>query len=425
MDMACGLRPDQVALNSPHIVGVHLPSWVTANPSNGLLEAHAVAGFLYIMAAAIQVAATYGKKGLLPLVVNLSYGVNHGPHNGSSLFERTIDFLIGLWSAPITMVLPAGNDHLARCHAGFELAAGGTRHLQWRVLPDDATHSFLEIWLPAGGKVSVTVSTPDGTVLGTINAGNAPLVWKPPWASVPLLRVKYPGTPSFGGRIKISVALAPTTSLDPATMPVAPSGTWQIAVENVGGAQVSIDSWIWRDHSPFGYPIRGRQSRFEDPLYKRFDEPKGNLYEVDDVLSAYVKRDGSMNGLATGSKPAVVGGCRQSNLRAAPYSAGGLTPGARGGPDVTSWSEWSVACRGMLATGTRSRSVIAVNGTSVAAPQVTRWIAEQMTNANPSDRAAVVTKGALHPTPDILAKRGGSGHIPGYSPIEVDRWVPR
>ena len=420
MDLACGLGPDDVLVNSPHIVGVQLPSRVTADPSGGELQAHAFGAFVYILFAAIKVSTTYG-TGLLPVVVNLSYGVNHGPHDGSSLFERALDSLTTLWSAfaPVTMVLPAGNDHLTRCHASFQLPPAGTQILQWRVLPDDATQSLLDIWLPGGGKVSVTVSTPDQTVLGTINAGNAPLEWQPPGASVPLLRVKYPGTPAAGGRIKISVALAPTTSLDPTTTPVAPSGTWLIAVKNVGAAPLGIDSWIWRDHSPFGYPIRGRQSRFDDPAYERFDS-KGKLSEVD-VGASYIRREGSINGIATGSTPAVVGGCRRSDLLSAPYSAGGPTLGARVGPDVTSWSEWSVACHGVLATGTRSRSVVAVNGTSVAAPQVTRWIAEQMTDANPSNRAAVVAEGALHPTPDILPKRGGSGHIPGYSAIEVDR----
>jgi hypothetical protein len=71
----------------------------------------------------------------------------------------------------------------------------------------------------------------------------------------------------------------------------------------------------------------------------------------------------------------------------------------------------------MLAGGTRSRSVVAMNGTSVAAPQVTRWIADRMAQGYPGNRAAVAAEGALHPTPGIPAKRGGSGYIPGYSSV--------
>jgi hypothetical protein len=420
MDLACGLTLADVAVDSPHLIGVHLPSRVTADPSGGKLEAHAFGAFLYVLVAAKQVATTYN-MGSLPCVANLSYGVNHGPHDGSSLFERAIDFLIALWSSivtPVMMVLPAGNSHLTRCHAHFQLAPGGAQTLQWRVLPDDATPSFLELWLPGGGQVQVTVKTPDQTVLGPIHAGDSPFAW----GAGPLLRVQYPGTPEFGGRIKIFLALAPTTTLDPTTTPAAPSGTWQIIVTNVNASSLWIDSWIWRDDNPFGYSIRGRQSRFEDPSYERFD-PKGHPSEVDNAAS-HVKRDDSINGIATGSQPVVVGACRRSDLASAPYSAGGPTLGARSGPDVTAWAEWSVACHGMLASGTRSGSVVAVNGTSVAAPQVTRWIADRMAHGYTGDRPAVAAEGAVHPTPNIPSKRGGSGYVPGYSCIEVERRAP-
>src|SRR5262249_22107854 len=140
----------------------------------------------------------------------------------------------------------------------------------------------------------------------------------------PLLKVSYPAVPAFGARNVISFWLAPTTTLKPGT-PVAPSGTWRIKVTNVGATSLWIDSWIWRDDTPFGYPIRGRQSRFEDARYEgtRFDS-QGRLSEVDDP-SSYIRRDGSINGIATGRRTVVIGGCRLSDLKAAPYSAGGPT----------------------------------------------------------------------------------------------------
>jgi hypothetical protein len=430
MDWACGLDLSKVAADSPRIIGVQLPSQVTANPQGGMLGAYAFVALLYILNRADQVAASYG-SGPLPVVVNLSYGVNHGPHDGTSLLERAIDTVTVLRRLvkPLTMVLAAGNSHLTRCHAHFKLdpVVTPSHTLEWRVLPDDATTSHLEIWLPydAGTKqVEVEVETPDHTHLGPVQEGDPLLLWPSPMT--PLLAVWYPGAPAFGARNVISLSLAPTTSLGSNT-PVAPSGPWRIKVTNVGGTALWLDSWILRDDTPFGYPIRGRQSRFEDPLYERFDS-QGRPSEVD-LLASYVKRDSSINGIATGRETVVIGGCRRSDLVSARYSAGGPTlkpsaiqPAPRLGPDATAVAEWSVACRGMLASGTRSRSIVSVNGTSVSAPQVTRFIAGTMALGNAGDRTEVATEGANNPTPKIPAKRGNYGYVdPQYAPIKVER----
>jgi hypothetical protein len=432
MDQACGLDLESVLPNSPCIIGVQLPNAVTADPSGTHLDAFVFSALWYILSRADSVASKYG-SGRLPVVVNLSYGRNQGPHDGTSAFEAAIDLMTRQRSAikPFTVVLPAGNSHLTRGHARFRLypRVARARTLEWRVLPDDATPSILEIWLPAGARaaqVTLQVVTPDGT---TIPAIQAPFFGKP--SGAPWLDVAFPGSSVGSGRISIALTLLPTTILH-ATKPVAPSGTWLITLTNAGPTSLLIDSWIARDDTPFGYPIRGRQSRFEDPLYElhRFD-PQGRLSEVD-TPSSYVKRDGSINGLATGTTTAVIGGNRHSDFASARYSAGGPTiaprtvlPPPRRGPDATAAAEFSVASVGMLASGMRSRSVIAVNGTSVAAPQVTRWIASRMARRYSGNRAAVAAQGARIPTPKIPASRGNRGDVdPKYSPIKVDRHAP-
>src|SRR5262249_20725419 len=154
---------------------------------------------------------------------------------GTALFERAVDALTRLRRtvAPFTVVLPAGNSHLTRCHAHFRVRPGSasSRTLEWRVLPDDATQSLLEIWLPYNAgptQIVVEVWAPDGTRLGSIQAGGQDIKWPPPPAR-PLLKVSYPAVPAFGARNVISFWLAPTTTLKPGT-PVAPSGTWRIKV---------------------------------------------------------------------------------------------------------------------------------------------------------------------------------------------------
>jgi hypothetical protein len=76
----------------------------------------------------------------------------------------------------------------------------------------------------------------------------------------------------------------------------------------------------------------------------------------------------------------------------------------------------SVALHGLLAAGTRTGSVVAMRGTSVAAPQITRRISELMTSALASDRAAVQAAAAAAdpkaPGPGSpLRERIGAGRI--------------
>jgi hypothetical protein len=62
------------------------------------------------------------------------------------------------------------------------------------------------------------------------------------------------------------------------------------------------------------------------------------------------------------------------------YSADGfdVSRGGKLGPDVSAVADRSRALSGVLAAGTASGSRVAVTGTSVAAPQVARWCAEEI-----------------------------------------------
>src|SRR3546814_3731241 len=111
----------------------------------------------------------------LPLVINFSFGINAGPHDGTDLLDTLIAEIEDSVQRPLRLVLPAGNSNLARCHA---VLPGGDREvhtLPWRLLPDDRTASYPEIWLPHRGPqppdlVAVEVRTPDGTASARVSA---------------------------------------------------------------------------------------------------------------------------------------------------------------------------------------------------------------------------------------------------------------
>ena len=429
MDIACGLDPKEVTASSPYLIGVQLPKWVTEETSGASLTPLVHAAIAYILDRADRIAADED-TGPLPVVINLSYGTIAGPHDGTGQLEAEIDRWIATRAAPLSIVLPAGNHYLARCHASFKLRASEAssapvKQLHWRVQPDDKSCSFAEIWLPKFAqhhtrpKVALRITTPTGASSRWILPGGS---WLFSLANSVRFQADYYDLP--GDRPWIKLAMSPTAEMteNPRT---APSGSWLIELRNDGG-EIEVEAWVQRGDTPFGYPLSGRQSRFDDKEYKRFD--LAGRPRQDDSGPSCIHRRGTLNALATGKFATVIGGFRHSDRAASEYSGSGPAATPLVGPDAVAIADDSVAMRGVLASGTRSGSVVAMNGTSVAAPQVTRWISKQMTNHLPSERmdvqAFAKANDPMAPAPgSALKERLGTGRIDGPEPEPLGfRW---
>jgi len=430
MDLACGFD-SRHAPNDRPIVCVQLPARVTADTSGANLCAYATAAIDYILNRADQIAKDRGVK-ILPVVINLSYGTLGGPHDGTSRFERFVDSRIAHRKArgsTLDVVLPAGNSHLSRCHAQIDFpSATSTVDLPWRILPDDQTPSYFDVWLPpnsgTSSRMALTITPPNGSESIPIDEGaNALLRWSDANGRVYCeAQYHFFGPPTARGRIRVNVQ--PTYSFDAAAA-IAPSGVWTVRLKNKTlRSNERIHVWIQRDESLYGHPIRGRQSYLDDTLYRRYD-PAGRDIEVDSGQSA-VHRASLLNALATGHESVVVGGYVRSSRRAAKYSAAGPTTRSlstnkppRVGPDALAPSDDSPAQGGVLAAGSRSGAVIAMNGTSVAAPQIARWLADQraqgvktrardLVQARAQQDEATTSVPSEPPPPP---ERGGSGRV--------------
>ncbi len=431
-DLACNrpgpqVPPPRHAPGARPVIAVQLPTSAVQDTSGATLVPQIYNALCYILHRAKSVAEQSGAASL-PIVVNLSYGLISGPHDGSGLLESAIDALLLDHNVPgqcaARVVLPAGNSHLSRCHARLSVPAGGTEELRWRVLPDDWTESSVDIWLPASaelGKLSILVTAPDGDTGTGPFAANGACEFAA--GSVLFGRATFfaAGSPTL--RARITLWLAPTASPQ-GNLQTAPAGVWVISIENRhhSAAVNDIHAWVQRDDTAPGYPRRGRQSYFDHPSYRRFDDG-GRAIETDDAASP-VERDGSFNAIATGTEPIVVGGYRRSDGAAAAYSAGGpLLPPTRGapnphGPEAMLPSEESPSQRGVLAAGTRSNSCVALSGTSAAVPQAVVGLAEWMALKLPATRSALfqAAQGDEAQLPKFPAARpgparGGGGRI--------------
>jgi hypothetical protein len=168
---------------------------------------------------------------------------------------------------------------------------------------------------------------------------------------------------------------------------IAPAGTWMVTVQNTAlGPNDVVHAWVQRDDSLYGFPVRGRQSYFANGCYVRFDS-EGRDNEVDDP-TCVVRRASTLNAIATGADPIVMGGFSRKEMVNCEYSSAGPVANPPR-PDAVTVSEDSKVHYGVLAAGSRSGSVVAMGGTSVAVPQIARLVADDLAAGGNGDRTFV------------------------------------
>ncbi len=421
LDAMAGYDPSDNRLDRP-IACVQLPNAVTVAVDNGSLIPYIVWATGFILGSMLDYCFRQG-IGLLPVVINFSYGRLEGPHDGTAdveVFIENITAICKTLGITLRFVLPSGNSFLSRVHAQTRFTAiGQTRKLQWNVLPDGEAESFVEIWTPrlTGGnsRLTLTVTDPSGA-----SASITELQANKKLGTYG--KLSHDTKPAHG---VFYILVPPTASL--LSGPLAPAGTYQIELKHTGGLSSTdfIDVWVARDDTIPGYPQLGRQSYLDDDLYEYHNPYTGRVVQTDN--SSLVQRQCTINAIATSRSPVVIGGFLRRDMVMAEYSAAGARSPRRQPPrwpDAAAPSEDSYVLMGRLAAGSHSGSRVAVGGTSVAAPQIARRVADDLANGGKGDRAAVQALADYDeahappgdaPPPPWTAKppqeRGGHGRI--------------
>ena len=382
----------------PKVHFVQLPVSTILDTSGGALSTHVLDGIQYAIDQA---------EPNQSVIVNCSYGTHGGPHDGSSMFERALYELLVFYDGPASrkdnlgktlhVVLPAGNSHLLRCHASEWLGPGREMKLPWKVLPDDPTDNFVEIWIGDDDDVSITVEPPGGErspamlrgEAWTWDLGNdgvrACLVF--PWnaaqgekGAMALLAVAATreGGYAYGpeNAASGSTQLKNAQTLQGRYLKLAPHGVWNITICNRkksdGTPQQCASVHAWVQRGDFA-PGRGRETR---GYWGR------QSYFVDDG-SGLVNPRFTLNGIATlqHSRLFVVGAMRHQDHCVSRYSAAGPNRDSGDrceGPDLVTVADESIHLPGLLLRGTTAGSRVRVSGTSVAAPLVARLLYEHL-----------------------------------------------
>ena len=219
----------------------------------------------------------------------------------------------------------------------------------------------------------------------------------------------------------MELEIYPTASLKPGET-LSPPGRWQIRVVDLAvPAGKAIHAWVRRDETLPGFPPGGRQPYFDMASYERFDAFGRPLATDPTGTGSPVRRAGTLNGFACSASPLVVAGMVRSTGELADYSAQGPISPPKGGspnrpgPDAAAVSDDSLVLDGVLGAGSSSGSIVAMNGTSVAAPQVARNIANALAGGLAGTRAwlvvEAVSEDAAWPPPRPAASRTGGGRL--------------
>jgi hypothetical protein len=374
MDVATG-RPNPLMRHQPSkagdahdaaIVFVQLPRYVGGAQVSGLLRAQVLDALHYIAERMDDTG-----KG----VINLSYGAYCGPHDGSSILECAMDELLGRFVSDgvsrLHLVVPAGNAVDQDTHAQVLLGTGQRETIGLETLPDDPSESFCELWIPDGARVRVRVTPPGGANSGWVEIGEARKLIRD---GVPIAAIVAAEAVCQGEHgSMVLIAMAPTTLLHERV--AAPYGEWQVEFENAGSQSVLVNGWCERSDPVFGTEGGPRQMCF----------------------TTHVERTGTLNGIAHGYLPLVVGGYLlhaddamidegpvarysgtgpgrdQSGRNRHPPDANGRT---KSGPEVLAPSDVGFGDEGIDAGAVLSDDSVRLAGTSVAAAYVTRTIIE-------------------------------------------------
>lgn len=387
LDMASGYEIKQAPSTRP-IIAVEMPEAAVGDPAGSTLKPHAAWGLVYILYRTLSL-QRFGET--LPAVVNISYGPQEGPHDGSSAFEQFVDALTQFsrsLHAPMRVVLAAGNYRQSRAHASFQLDhKKSSRVLDWRLQPCGMTSSFMEIYFPSGHAVTVKLKPPHAPALVIATSMSPNVAVEPPGATKPApYTLEYVQTGAALSSIVLCVAPTAQDYWAPGAHPIVPSGVWRVivTVATTGTQTVAFDAWIKRTDTPGGRRAKGRQSYFDDREYQRYDA-SGRPVEFDDSGTAsYVKRRNTLSGIATGCLTYVIGAYQRGPDRTdqvptfySSEASGNPTPGRMS--LAVNWlapAEDAASCPGALGAGTRNGTRVAMNGTSVASPQAVRYCAD-------------------------------------------------
>ncbi|PYF06766.1 hypothetical protein C8J30_12321 [Rhodobacter viridis] len=414
LDLAAGEDP---ATGGGPLIAVQLPATMMADTSGRKMELFLVLGLRWIVTQAVGL----GRD----LVVNLSLGSLAGPGDETHVIAHAIKHEIGRFTAltgkRMRVVVAYGNSWRDNLVGEMALDDGWptTRSVDWRILPDDYSSSFLELRIPKkrSGDLTLTLSAPGGAAQ-TLTWPNGPQPGAPLWLGTQTAAILP--LPDEEDCHALLLAVAPTAGEGA----LAPAGAWRLTVAlREGAAPCTVTLRVQRTDTPAGYRVFGRQSYLADAKTGDWDAdtrdytcPSGD---------SVIRRAGTANAYAGAADIRELGGAsgvhyvaalrpdplQKDGVRPSRYSSEGWTSLGNQpsnlhihsvGPTCAIQADDSMFLQGLRGTGVLSGArTLRLSGTSVAAGAATREIVKELAQSR--------QPGA------------GPGRVPPGAPFKVSR----
>jgi len=379
MDIAAGAEPNTGSPTEDWpILAVQLPPEVVNNTSGTQLEPSLIQGVKWILAQAARINDTS------PVIINISFGTFAGPKDGTKFVEFLIAQELARWQTQTgrcaRVVYAFGNDRESGQLARLKIDSDGdTTDLEWRVQPDNAASSLMEIHLDAGsssfGNIAISLTAPSGTQINDILIPPFQTVVLQNASGDVLAQIFHIGAiPIALGKAKpafVMIAIPPTQD---GAFVRSEHGSWQIGLRNNATSAIVARLEIQRGDTPIGYKSHGRQSSFYHLTAHEWSTETFDYSAL--ATDCPITTDGTHSSFVTAvtRHTISVAASVSPSLKAASYSGEG-SDFTIPGPSISAIGEDAPGGRGVLAAGTFSGSVQSSNGTSAAAARVTHAMA--------------------------------------------------
>jgi Subtilase family len=320
---------------------------------------------------------TSKKTATVPVVINLSSGSNAGAHDGQSMFECAMEEMLAADDL-LSIALAAGNSRLSETHLVKNIEKGTSANLDFFVPSSKQFETYVEFWLPKDWNrddlsvLSVQLRAASGAETPLNKAGKTATLSDDQGRIIAGINFCINAVQSIN-RSMILVTIASTQTHH--RRPYAMGGRWSICLHNNHTSKsLVVEAWIERDEVVFG---------LRRPQYARFfdDATSGDPIDIwQESAGRSVRRDGTLSNIANGGKTFAVAAGTGGVSAGYASSYSGAPTTSRPSPTFVARADRNAAKPGILVSGNLRGAMRHMNGSSVAAPIATRWLANEMAN---------------------------------------------
>lgn len=182
---------------------------------------------------AVDYAVRFASDWGLPLGINISYGSNDGPHDGTGLMERYLENCI--FYGKNAVVIATGNEGISRRHSSMVIGTAEERDAAFSVAPGE-TSLYVQLWKYPGDQFRYRLSLPSGN--SEINIPGLPGIYRFEMDGNQIRLIISEPTP-YQPLQEMFLVILPASA-----QPVIHSGVWHLYIFSEHSVNGRVNLWL-------------------------------------------------------------------------------------------------------------------------------------------------------------------------------------